>query len=264
MTSASSLLGISNILSHSHEDSQKIEELSNQIMAKHGIMCDPHNSMPAESHSSYQEQSVVPAVDLHFGSEDGESDNGGDTFHNDNASSHDGSEMSDTMQTAKEQSEILDYMNILKEAGVDISYYQNKYSDNMSPRDARLLKYQLRATVERSQYTSMFEHVIVGTSLLIEKVFNGKREFLGSKPNMVGWSGSVEQQLRQIRSTTNELVTKTLEKHSISAEKRILVTLAMSALMYQRRPVFATAETPSAKDRYSAVADDADRVLRQQ
>jgi hypothetical protein len=268
---ASSLFGISNILTQSpnvSEDSQNIEDAATRIMAQHGVIYNTNASTNQNSQpSSYLEPShPSPPLDinLNFGSDDGKSDNGkSDNIMNtfDTASEAGSDEM---METANEQSEIVQYLNILRESNVDVTYYKNKFSDNMSPRDARLLKYQLRATVERAQYTTMFEHVIVGTSLLIEKIFNGKRDFLGSKPNMVGWSGSVEQQLRQIRSTTNELVSKTLEKHSISAEKRILVTLAMSALMYQRRPIFATTETPTATDRYSSAVDNADRVLRQQ
>jgi hypothetical protein len=69
----------------------------------------------------------------------------------------------------------------------------------------------------------------------LEIMCDGKREFLGVKPNLVGYSDVVKVKLRRVKNDTSQIVSNIVEKHEMSPIMTLLIELVPSLFLHSRR-----------------------------
>jgi hypothetical protein len=68
----------------------------------------------------------------------------------------------------------------------------------------------------------------------LENVFDGKREVLGSKIDLTGYSDTVKVKLRRMRYDTSNFVSGIMQGYNISSGWRIMLELVPSLFLYSR------------------------------
>jgi hypothetical protein len=69
----------------------------------------------------------------------------------------------------------------------------------------------------------------------MEYLFDGKQEWFGRKPDLVGWSDTVKVKLRRMRFETSTFVQEVMQEYNMSAGFRLSLELIPSMFLYSRR-----------------------------
>ena len=65
-------------------------------------------------------------------------------------------------------------------------------------------------------------------------LFDGKKEYFGLQPDLLGWSETVKVKLRRLKFETSEIVSNTIRKRNISSGARLAMELLPSMFLYSR------------------------------
>jgi len=87
---------------------------------------------------------------------------------------------------------------------------------------------------DRQRYGAMFEEVILAGSYFLESIFDGKKDWFGTRVNLVGWSESVKVKLNRMKYDTSTFVGNVMKGYDISPGWRILLELLPSLVIYSR------------------------------
>jgi hypothetical protein len=90
---------------------------------------------------------------------------------------------------------------------------------------------------DRLRYCDMFEEVILSMAYGLEGVFDGKKEYFGSKIDLVGWPQSVKVKLHRMRYNTSSFVGDIMKGYNVGHGWRILLELLPSLFLYSRNRV---------------------------
>lgn len=122
---------------------------------------------------------------------------------------------------------------ILLEDRVDLSRIPEVSHGNTVEEIDGVLKILLLKN-DRKRYTSFAEDSIMLFSHGVEDIFNGKRSFFGTSPDMTGWHKTVRNKLRRMRHDTSSVVSGVMQKYSLGSGTRIAIELIPSAIIYSR------------------------------
>lgn len=101
----------------------------------------------------------------------------------------------------------------------------------------------LMLKANRNRYSNMGEEFILALANGLEILCNGEREFLGTKPDLKGYSDVVKVKLRRVRKDTSQLVSNIVEKYEVSPLMSILIELIPGIFLHSRRKNIASYDT---------------------
>jgi hypothetical protein len=137
----------------------------------------------------------------------------------------------DEMARIMEQIDLLKSM--LEGDGVDLSRIP-EVNSGTSKKEAKSILRILQLKNDRSRYCDFFEESMLAVAYGLEGVFNGKREILGSKIDLTGYSDTVKVKLRRMRYDTGTFVSGIMQGYNISSGWRIMLELIPSLFFYSR------------------------------
>ena len=159
--------------------------------------------------------------------------------YSDNSSRYRGDE--DFIEKQEEEdikNELLEKIALLREILTDeqISLANIHLVDNdNSLGEIRSTLRTLRNKNNRNRNTYFAEDCIIGFSYGMEELCNGKNEYFGRKPDLRGWSRTVNTKLRRMRPDTSEIAQNVTEGIGIGPGARILIELIPSMFIYSRK-----------------------------
>jgi hypothetical protein len=87
----------------------------------------------------------------------------------------------------------------------------------------------------RNRYSNLGEEFILAIAGGLEILCDGKRDFLGVKPNLIGYSDVVKVKLRRVKNDTSQIVSNVVEKYEMSPIMTLLIELVPSLFLHSRR-----------------------------
>ena len=131
--------------------------------------------------------------------------------------------------------EQIDMLKItLEDDGIDISKVP-QITKRSSIKEVRDIYKILRLKNDRNRYCSFAEELILSGAYGMEYLFDGKQEWFGRKPDLVGWSDTVKVKLRRMRFETSTFVQEVMQEYNMSAGFRLSLELIPSMFLYSRR-----------------------------
>jgi hypothetical protein len=130
--------------------------------------------------------------------------------------------------------EQIDMLRItLEEDSVDISNVPNVTKKN-SMSDIQNVYKILRLKNDRNRYCSFANELILSGAYGLEHLFDGKKEWFGRRPDLVGWSSTVRVKLRRMRYETSTFVQDIMQEYNMSSGTRLFLELIPSMFLYSR------------------------------
>ncbi len=121
----------------------------------------------------------------------------------------------------------------LEAEGVNLSRVAD-VSEKTTRKEARTILKLLQLKNDRLRYCSMVEEGILASAYGLESIFDGKKEYFGTKIDLVGWSDTVKVKMHRMRYHTSNFVGDVIKDYSISSGWRILLELLPSMFLYSR------------------------------
>ena len=121
----------------------------------------------------------------------------------------------------------------LKDEGIDVSRVPEV--DNSSPiEDIENVHKILRLKNDRNRYCSFAEECILAGSHTLEWLFDGKKQYMSRRPDLRGWSATVNIKLRRMRYDTSTFVSEVMQDYNLGHGTRILFELLPSLFLYSK------------------------------
>jgi hypothetical protein len=121
----------------------------------------------------------------------------------------------------------------LKDEGIDVSRVPEV--DNASPiEDIENVHKILRLKNDRNRYCSFAEECILAGSHTLEWLFDGKKQYMNRRPDLRGWSATVNIKLRRMRYDTSTFVSEVMQDYNLGHGTRILFELLPSLFLYSK------------------------------
>ena len=92
----------------------------------------------------------------------------------------------------------------------------------------------LRLKNDRNRYCSFAEECILAGSHTLEWMFDGKKTYLGRRPDLRGWSATVNIKLRRMRYDTSTFVSEVMQDYNLGHGTRIVFELLPSLFLYSK------------------------------
>ena len=152
----------------------------------------------------------------------------------------DNNEMEFDIEKEKEEDDkasLLEQIDMLKitleDDGIDVSGVPiiNKQS---TMKEVHSVYKILRLKNDRNRYCSFAEELILAGSYGVEYMFDGKKDWMGRKPDLTGWSDTVKVKLRRMRYETSTFVQEVMQEYNMSAGMRLALELLPSMFLYSR------------------------------
>lgn len=121
----------------------------------------------------------------------------------------------------------------LKDEGIDVSRIP-EVNSHSSIEEVENVHKILRLKNDRNRYCSFAEECILAGSHALEWVFDGEKEYLGKKPDLRGWSATVNVKLRRMRFDTSTFVSDVMQGYNLGHGTRILLELIPSLFLYSK------------------------------
>lgn len=121
----------------------------------------------------------------------------------------------------------------LEGEGVNLSRVP-EVTANTTIREANNILSMLRIKNDRQRYCDLTEEIIIAFAYGLEGVFDGKREVLGSRIDLTGYSDTIKVKLRRMRNDTSTFITSLMQSYHISGGWRLLLELVPSLFLYSR------------------------------
>ncbi len=127
--------------------------------------------------------------------------------------------------------DIEELMNELESDNMPTSKIPMVNSDS-SYKDVEKVYRLVKRRYNRSRCEDLGNGIILVAARALEMMFDGKKSYLGWKPDMTGWHRTVRSKLRKLRYEQSIIVSEFTEKHKIGPVARMGLELGPSALLY--------------------------------
>lgn len=121
----------------------------------------------------------------------------------------------------------------LEDEGIDVSGVPN-VNKHSNIKDVQNVYKILRLKNDRNRYCSFAEELILAGAYGLEYVFDGKKEWFGRKPDLIGWPDTVKVKLRRMRYETSTFVQDVMQEYNMSSGVRLALELLPSMFLYSR------------------------------
>ena len=92
----------------------------------------------------------------------------------------------------------------------------------------------LKLKNDRIRYCGLAEETILSMAHGLEFLFDGEKEWLGRKPDLVGWSDTVKVKLKRSRYETSTLVRDIMQEYQMPIWVKLFFELVPSMFLYSR------------------------------
>jgi len=152
-----------------------------------------------------------------------------------------------------ELAKILEQVDLLKtnleSEGVDLRRIPD-VNHLSSIKECKAVLRILQIKNDRLRYCDMFEEGILAGAYFLENIFDGKKEWFGTRIDLVGWPETVKVKLRRMRYDTSTFVGEIMKGYNISSGWRILFELLPSIFLYSRDRRLRTNDNLISDDKY--------------
>lgn len=121
----------------------------------------------------------------------------------------------------------------LKDEGIDVSRVPVVHTGS-SMEDIQNVHKILRLKNDRNRYCSFAEECILAGSHSLEWMFDGQKNYMGRKPDLRGWSATVNIKLRRMRYDTSTFVSEVMQDYNLGHGTRIMLELLPSLFLYSK------------------------------
>ena len=121
----------------------------------------------------------------------------------------------------------------LKDEGIDVSRVPD-VDNSSSIEDIENIHKILRLKNDRNRYCSFAEECILAGSHTLEWMFDGKKTYMNRRPDLRGWSATVNIKLRRMRYDTSTFVSGVMQDYNLGHGTRILFELLPSLFLYSK------------------------------
>jgi hypothetical protein len=122
---------------------------------------------------------------------------------------------------------------ILEDDGEDVRNIPRVTIDTPLATARRIFKL-LRTKRDRISGCLIFEESVLGLAYGLEHIFDGKKEWFGTKIDLVGWPDTIKSKLRSMRFDTSRFVGGVMSERSIRPLLRIILGIVPSMFFYSR------------------------------
>jgi hypothetical protein len=92
----------------------------------------------------------------------------------------------------------------------------------------------LRLKNDRNRYCSFAEECILATAHTLEWMFDGEKSYMGRRPDLRGWSATVNIKLRRMKYETSTFVSGVMQDYDLGPGTRIALELVPSLFLYSK------------------------------
>lgn len=124
-------------------------------------------------------------------------------------------------------------MTNLKDEGIDISRVPPVNTHSPIDEIASVHKI-LRLKNDRNRYCSFAEECILAGSHTLEWMFDGEKTYMGRRPDLRGWSATVNIKLRRMKYETSTFVSGVMQDYNLGPGARIALELIPSLFLYSK------------------------------
>lgn len=121
----------------------------------------------------------------------------------------------------------------LKDDGIDVSRVP-MVDCNSTIENIENVHKILRLKNDRNRYCSLAEETILAAAYGAEWMFDGKKSYIGKKPDLRGWNATVNVKLRRMRYDTSTFVSEVMQDYHFGPGTRILFELIPSLFLYSK------------------------------
>lgn len=121
----------------------------------------------------------------------------------------------------------------LQDEGINISRIPEVDSSS-SIKEIECVHKILRLKNDRNRYCSFAEEGILAGAHTLEWLFDGKKTYMGRRPDLRGWSATVNIKLRRMRYDTSTVVSNLMQENDIGSGWRIGLELIPSLFLFSR------------------------------
>lgn len=93
---------------------------------------------------------------------------------------------------------------------------------------------RLRHKSELEQYDYLLTQAIEFGAGMIERLFDGKRDYFGYRPDMTDWSSSVKLKLKRMKPQKTKVVSGLVQNYKMNDGTSILLQLLLSGILYSQ------------------------------
>lgn len=124
--------------------------------------------------------------------------------------------------------------DILVEEKINIKSVQN-VDVNSSMEDIEAVLKWLTMKNDRNRFGTLGEEFILLGCKGLEKIFDGKKVYFGSRPDLTGWSDTARTKLVRSRYHTSMIVSNFVANKNITPSFRLMLELVPNAILYAGR-----------------------------
>lgn len=124
-------------------------------------------------------------------------------------------------------------VEILNEEEIDISRVEIP-TQSSSLDDIMKIRHCLRIKNSRNRNRTFAEESFLAVSHGLEFMFDGKKTYFGRRPDLTGWSDTVNIKLRRMRYDTSSFVSGIMKQYNLGSGSRIALELIPSLFLYSR------------------------------
>lgn len=122
---------------------------------------------------------------------------------------------------------------ILEDEGENLSRIPNVTITNSMEEIDNVYK-MLNLKNDRKRCCTFAEEGILLAAHGVEHFFDGKKSYLGRKPDMTDWHKSVQTKLRRMRHDTSNVVSQVIQRAGLGSLTRILLEIFPSMILYSK------------------------------
>ena len=93
---------------------------------------------------------------------------------------------------------------------------------------------RLRHKSELENYDYLLTQAIEFGAGMIEKIFDGKKQYFGYSPDMTDWSSSVKLKLKKMKPQKTKVVSSLVQSYKMNDGTSILLQLLLSGILYSQ------------------------------
>jgi hypothetical protein len=154
----------------------------------------------------------------------------------------------------EEKSGLLEQIDMLRQTleddGVELGNIP-KVDKNSSFSDIQNVYKILRLKNDRNRYCSFAEEMILTGAYAIEYLFDGKKEWFGRKPDLVGWNQTLKVKLKRCRYQTSSIVKDAMTEYNMTPMMQLAMEIAPSLFLYSRQKSHAGRDTLVQDSKYT-------------
>jgi hypothetical protein len=113
---------------------------------------------------------------------------------------------------------------------------------------------------DRKRYGNLADDCLMLAATSLEMLCDGKRSWIGFKPDLSGWASHVRAKLRRMHHDTSQIASSVMNDYNIGPAARLVLELVPNMIMYARNKSAKNAEGASSDPVFDSAINDLSRA----